>query len=212
MKKVRRRSFKALALIVPAALALVVTGISVADPGADLVISEHTDSPDPVVGSNIVQYKIVVSNLGGTATSDAEVNFYQYDACGESCETYSPGTILSAHGTGWTCAESEGWYCDHGAIAGLSSAAPIFINVRAPSVATTIANEAFVDTNTSEISYDNNNSTEYTDVVVDFNCDPGKVSCGTGHIDYGSPSSVSSGTYATADKWFVGTTFFPAVP
>jgi hypothetical protein len=209
MRRPRRRlGAAALALCI----AVMLAGLSPAgaDPGVDLTISNITDSPDPVKEANVVRYRVVAKNVGVGASQPITLSLFAFESGGDVSIAATDPMIESASGDGWTCFESEGWYCNDGALGPGEEANPVFVFVRAPTQETTIALNAHVFSDNSELNPFNNEATEFTDVVLSSSCE-GEVSCGSGFIDFGTDSSVTTGSVPTFTHWLVGTTFFKAV-
>jgi len=177
-----------------------------ANPGVDLAITSHVDTPDPVVGANTVRYAIVVTNLGDAASQTIYVS--PYETNGES----SDPPITSISGSGWTCTLSEGWSCHHAGLAAGATAATLNIRVLAPNGPTTITNHGYVSSIDTDDNPDNNGWDENTAVIADSACGSTKVSCGSGFITFARNSAVTTGSTPTLAKWLVGTTTFTGVP
>jgi hypothetical protein len=184
-----------------------------ADPGVDLTIDSINDSPDPVIEANIVRYKVVVKNIGVSASQPVTVWFYAYETegGGEFSIASTDPVIVSASGSGWTCGVSEGWYCDGGSLAAGQSSTPLFVYVRAPDHPTTIALNAYAYSGDSELNPYNNDATESTDVVQSSGGCETDVSCGSGFVQFDQDTSVTTGPLS-AQHWLVGTTHFKGVP
>lgn len=171
-------------------------------PAADLSVSQ-TDSPDPVVGSNTVQYTITVSNAGPATSGPITL----------ADSLPSGGSITSISGTGWTCSGSgASASCSSSGLASGSAAAPVSVLVLAPAADTTITNRAEVSqSGADDPNGANNVSNESTTVKKDSSCGTGTVSCGSGQITFGLLSQVTTGTTPTLARFLVGTTTFQAV-
>jgi len=180
------------------------TTVSSPLPQADLSVSQ-TDSPDPVVGSNTVQYTVTVTN-NGPATSGTLTLADTLPAGGQ---------ITSISGSGWTCtvASATSASCTSGALTTGVSAPSVQVLVLAPAADTTITNHASVSQ--SAVAADpngaNNVSDESTTVKKDSSCTTGTVSCGTGQITYSMFSQVTTGSTPSATAFAVGTTTFLGV-
>jgi len=226
----KRWLFFGLAMILPGVLLAMVTLGAQAHVGgampmveasggiADLAITQHTDSPDPVVGTNTVQYEIVVKNFGPSSTDmvGLDINQNGFSSGSFHTATLNSGDIVAVQGQGWTCSIGESpdyATCDMGALGVGDTAPPVFVWVRAPNFDTVITNTASVYSNAiTDPNPDNDSSSEDTTVVVNNECGPGVVSCGTGHIDYGRNSTVSTGATPTPGHWLVGTAYFRGTP
>ena len=226
----QRRLFFGLALVLPGVLfAMVTLGAQAQVTGAtptalpsfggtaDLAIISHTDSPDPVVGTNTVQYRIVVKNNGPDAAGvslDISQNGFSSDSF--HAATLSGGDIVSVEGQGWSCSIAEtpdSATCTRNELDAGETAPPVFVEVVAPDFDTVITNSVSVSSTSGfDPNPDNDSSSEDTTVTVDNECASGVVSCGTGHIDYGRDSVVTTGALPNPVEYLVGTAFFNAVP
>jgi uncharacterized repeat protein (TIGR01451 family) len=176
------------------------TTVSAPLPTADLAITSHTDSPDPVVGSNTVQYLVTLRNNGPANSGNITLT-----------DTLSGGgTITSAGGTGWACSgSSTSRTCTRGPLASGANADVLQVLVTAPAADTTITNTASAQSaGTSDP--DGATSAQSTTVNKDSTCASGTISCGTGWITYNQLSQVTTGSTPTAARFLVGTTTFAA--
>jgi uncharacterized repeat protein (TIGR01451 family) len=190
------------AFVLDGANSNLVTAVATPLPSADLGVSQ-TDSPDPVVGSNTVQYLVTVVNNGPATSGNVTL-----------ADTLpSGGSITSISGTGWTCSGSgASASCTTGPLASGASAAAVKVLVLAPAANTTITNHAVVSqTGADDPNGGNNVSDESTTVKKDSSCTSGTISCGTGQITYDLFSQVTTGATPTATRFLVGTTTFNAV-
>jgi uncharacterized repeat protein (TIGR01451 family) len=171
-------------------------------PTADLGVSQ-TDSPDPVVGSNTVQYTVTVTNAGPAPSGAITL----------ADSLPSGGSITSISGTGWTCSGSgASASCTTPSLASGATAAAVRVLVLAPAADTTITNRAEVSqSGANDPNGANNVSNQSTTVKKDSSCGTGTVSCGSGQITYGLLSQVTTGTTPTATRFLVGTATFQAV-
>jgi uncharacterized repeat protein (TIGR01451 family) len=178
------------------------TTVSSPLPAADLAVSQ-TDSPDPVVGANTVQYTVAVSNSGPATSGDITL----------SDSLPSGGSISSIYGTGWTCTGSgASASCTSAPLASGTAAAPVTVLVLAPVADTTITNHVVVSQSGADDPNPGNNvSDESTTVKKDSSCTTGTISCGSGQITYGLFSSVTTGSTPSLQRFLVGTTTFQAV-
>jgi uncharacterized repeat protein (TIGR01451 family) len=171
-------------------------------PQADLAVAQ-SDSPDPVVGANTVEYTVTVSNNGPAASGPVTV----------SDSLPSGGSITSISGSGWTCSgggTSAG--CTGPSLASGARAPAIRVLVLAPNSNTTIVNRASVSqSGASDPVASNSTADQSTSVVTDATCPTGFISCGQGQIVYGLLSQVTTGSTVTLQRYHVGTTTFNGV-
>jgi Domain of unknown function DUF11 len=204
---VRRFRFACLAAAAIAVVLLAAIVPAGADPGVDLEVVSHVDSPDPVTVSNPVHYSIVVTNGGVSASQTVYLSTYEQDFGNESGLP-----ITSVSGAGWTCGFSEGWSCHHAGLAAGQTASAVNITAKAPSGATTIANLGSIYSADSEINYDNNSWEEDTDVITSSSCGETDLTCASGFLTYARTTSITSGAVPTLSRWLVGTATFTGVP
>lgn len=173
-------------------------------PAADIAVVQ-TDSPDPVVGANTVEYTVTVSNNGPAPSGTITI----------TDSLPSGGSITSISGEGWSCAGSgASASCTRTdpPLASGTSAAPVKVLVLAPNSNTTISNRAVVSqSGAADPSGANNTSEEPTTVQTDATCATGFVSCAIGQITFNRFSQVTSGSTPTLTRFLVGTTSFNAV-
>ena len=169
---------------------------------ADLAVTGNSDNPDPVVGTNIVQYDVTVANLGPNGSGDVTL-----------ADSVNNGAVInSASGDGWTCGGTGGsTSCTHAPLTN-GETASVTLYVKAPNADTTITNSAVVSQSGGNFNdpSGNNSLDQSTTVNKDSTCGTGTISCGTGRIVYNQPSSVTTGSTPTQARFFVGTTSFNA--
>jgi len=180
------------------------TTVSTPLPSADIAVTSNTDSPDPVVGANTVEYTVVVHN-NGPATSGSLTLADSLPA---------GGSITSVAATNWTCSGTgASTSCTHAAIASGADAESVVVRVLAPNSDTTITNHAAVSqSGATDPAPGNNASDQSTTVTQDSSCTSGTISCGTGRIVYSLDSQVTTGSTPSASRFVVGTTTFLGVP
>jgi uncharacterized repeat protein (TIGR01451 family) len=179
------------------------TTVSSPLPQADLAVSQ-ADSPDPVVGTNTVQYLVTVTNNGPATSGDITL--------GDSLP--AGGSITSISGSGWTCSGSgASASCTSAPLASGATAGTVQVLVLAPAADTTITNHA--DVSQSGTAADpngaNNVSDESTTVTKNSTCPTGTINCGRGFIPYNMFASVSTGSTPSITNFVVGTTAFAGV-
>ncbi|RKZ80003.1 MAG: hypothetical protein DRR19_24215, partial [Candidatus Parabeggiatoa sp. nov. 1] len=131
------------------------TTIDTAAPSAQANLSlTKADSVDPVNTSANFSYTLAVSNAGPDVASNVQV-----------VDTLPSGVSFgSASGTDWTCNEVGGIVTCELASLAVGAAAPITINVTAPSTAGDITNTATVGAATADLDTANNNASEVTTI------------------------------------------------
>ena len=171
-------------------------------PSADIAVTSNTDTPDPVVGANTVEYTIVTHNNGPATSGPLTLT-----------DSTSAGSISSYAATNWTCSGSgSSISCTHAALASGSDAESVVVRVVAPNSDTTITNHAAVSqTGATDPAPGNNALDQQTTVTKDSSCTSGTISCGSGRIVYGLTSQVTTGSTPTATSFLVGTTTFTGV-
>ena len=178
------------------------TTVSTPLPSADVAVTSNTDSPDPVVGANTVEYTIVVHNNGPATSGSLTLT-----------DSTSAGSISSTGATNWTCSGSGASVsCTHAAIASGANADSVVVRVVAPNANTTITNHAAVsESGATDPAPGNNAADQTTTVTQDSSCGSGTISCGTGRIVYSLNSQVTTGSTPSATRFVVGTTTFTGV-
>lgn len=164
---------------------LCLLGLMAASPAlaqVDLVVTT-SDSPDPVVVNQQVQYTINVGNLGaGTATAVVADVFFSPTL------TYVPQAT-----PGWTCILDGGVGCslDTGVIAGGGNAPALQLRFAAPSSPQSVQISASASSAITDINPSNNTSVQGTQVIAgtaDLNL---AVSGSTSSATVGSPVSFT---------------------
>jgi hypothetical protein len=186
---------------------------------ADLAVafgngSTPGDQPDPVTPGNDVLYTIKVTNNGPAAASLKLTDSIVGGTFGQVPATGS--------GAGWSCSVNgagTGVTCTHGSLASGASAV-LQAWVHGPSAAPTtaiacgsgtvkgICNTASVSGSQPDPNTANNTARQAT--TVSSACPTTDTSCARSFINYALPSTVTSGSAASAARWLVGTQLFPA--
>jgi len=178
------------------------TTVSTPLPSADVAVTSNTDSPDPVVGANTVEYTIVVHNNGPATSGGLTLS-----------DSTSGGSITSTAATNWTCSGSAASVsCTHAGIASGADAESVVVRVLAPNTNGTLTNHAAVsESGATDPAPGNNSLDQATTVTTDATCASGTIDCGTGQIIYSLNSQVTTGSTPSATKFVVGTTTFLGV-